>query len=181
MAAEKRGLVGFLALFLMKRTLLLGMGNPILCDDAIGIRLVSHLKKRLQNFSDLDIVEDCSLGGFNLLEVIDGYSRLIVIDSIRTIGAIPGEWYYFTAERLRETMNLNCVHDANFATALEFGRRLNMHLPPDHDIHIFAVEILDNQTFAERMTEELEKRFLTIADEIFFHLPELLRVDNQQQ
>ncbi|MCJ7523591.1 MAG: hydrogenase maturation protease [Candidatus Aminicenantes bacterium] len=180
MAAEKRNLIDFPAP-LLKRTLLLGMGNPILCDDAIGIRLVSHFKNKLQEFIDLDIVADCSLGGFNLLDIMEGYDRLIVIDSIRTVGAIPGAWHYFTADRLRETMNLNCVHDANFATALEFGRRLNMHLPLDHDIHIFAVEILDNQTFAERMTEELEKRFLTIADEIFIHLPELLRADNQQQ
>ena len=165
----------------MKRTLLLGMGNPILCDDAIGIRLVGHLKKRLKNFSALDIVEDCSLGGFNLLDVIEGYGRLIVVDSIRTLGAIPGDWHYFTAERLRETMNLDCVHDANFATALELGRRLGMQLPPDHEIHIFAVEILDNRTFADRMTEELENRFHTIAEEIFVHLLLLLKVDHQQQ
>ncbi|HUU06469.1 MAG TPA: hydrogenase maturation protease [Patescibacteria group bacterium] len=165
----------------MKRTLLLGMGNPILCDDAIGIRLVGCLKKRLQSFSAFDIVEDCSLGGFNLLEVIDGYGRLIVIDSIRTVGATPGEWYYFTADRLRATMNLDCVHDANFATALELGRRLGMHLPLDHDIHIFAVEILDNQTFAERMTKELENRFQTIVDEIFIPLQLLLRADNQEK
>ena len=165
----------------MKRTLLLGMGNPILCDDAIGIRLVTHLKKRLQGSSNLDIVEDCSLGGFNLLEIIAGYGRLIVIDSIRTVGAVPGAWHYFTADRLRETMNLDCVHDANFATVLELGRRLGMPLPADNEIHIFAVEILDNRTFCERMTEELENRFHAIAEEIFAHLQLLLRADNQDK
>ncbi len=159
----------------MKRTLLLGMGNPILCDDAIGIRLVGHFKDQLQNISNLDIVADCSLGGFNLLDIIEGYDRLIVIDSIRTVDAAPGSWHYFTADRLRETMNLNCVHDANFATALELGRRLGMHLPVDEQIHIFAIEILDNCTFSERMSGELEDRFPEIAEEIFTRLSLLVQ------
>jgi len=151
------------------------MGNPILCDDAIGIRLVSHLKKKLQNFPNLDIVEDCSLGGLNLLEIIAGYKHLIVIDSIQTSGATPGAWHYFTADRLRETMNLNCIHDVNFATALELGRRLGMHLPADAEIHVFAVEILDNRTFSERMSEELENCFYAIGEEILIQLELLLK------
>jgi len=154
------------------------MGNPILCDDAIGIRLVGHFKKRLHGFPDLDIVDDCSLGGFNLLEIIEGYSRLIVVDSIHTSGATPGAWHYFTAERLLETMNLNCVHDANFATALELGRRLGMHLPADHEIHIFAVEILDNRTFSEQMSPELENRFYAIGEEILLNLELLVKTGN---
>ncbi len=163
----------------MKRILLLGMGNPILCDDAIGIRLVGCFKERLQHIADLDIVDDCSLGGFNLLDIMEGYSRLIVIDSIRTAGAVPGLWHYFTADRLRETMNLNCVHDANFATALELGRRLGMHLPADHDIHIFAVEILDNRTFSEKMSDRLESCFQPLAEEIFTQVSLLLRTHKQ--
>ena len=157
-----------------KRTLRLGLGNPILSDDAVGILLAGHLKDRLQNIPGLDLVEDCSLGGFNLLEIIQGYGRLIILDSIRTAGAEPGAWHYFTAERLRETMNLNCVHDVNFATALELGRRLGMALPPDDEIHIFAVEILDNLTFSERMSAELESRFPAIAEEIAAQLQPLL-------
>ncbi|MBN2399957.1 MAG: hydrogenase maturation protease [Candidatus Aminicenantes bacterium] len=163
----------------MKRILLLGMGNPILCDDAIGIRLAGYFKDRLQQFADLDIIDDCSLGGFNLLDILKGYSRLIVIDSIRSGGAEPGLWHYFTADRLRETMNLNCVHDANFATALELGRRLGMHLPADRDIHIFAVEILDNRTFSERMSDSLENRFQPLAEEIFTHVSRLLKTHHQ--
>jgi hydrogenase maturation protease len=71
-----------------RRTLLLGMGNPILSDDAIGIRLAGRLKERLKDIPGLDMVEDCSVGGFNLLEIIEGYGRLIVLDSIRTAGTI---------------------------------------------------------------------------------------------
>jgi hydrogenase maturation protease len=176
-AVEERDLGGF-SVLPIKRTLLLGMGNPILSDDAIGIRLVSLLKKKLTNISALDVVEDCSLGGVNLLEVIEGYDRLIVVDSIQTAGATAGQWHYFTADRLRETMNLNCIHDVNFATALELGRRLGMHLPADQDIHVFAVEILDNLTFGEQMSEAMENRLPALVEEIYAHLDFISRGTN---
>jgi len=147
--------------------LLLGMGNPILSDDAVGVRLVRDFRARLAALDGLDIVEECSVGGLNLLDIIEGYSRVIVVDSIKTQGGVPGTWYYFTADRLRETMNLTNVHDTNFITALELGRRLGMILPEDKETHIFAVEIIDNLNFSEEMSEPLEKTYPTFMEEIF--------------
>ena len=103
------------------RTLLLGMGNPILSDDAVGVRLARDFRarfQRLESAADLVVIEECSLGGINLLDIIAGYERLIVLDSIQTREGVPGDWRYFTAEALRETMNLSNIHDTNFATAL---------------------------------------------------------------
>jgi hydrogenase maturation protease len=103
----------------------------------------------------------------NLLDVVADYERLIVLDSIKTHGGIPGNWYSFTAESLRETMNLNNIHDTNFATALELGRRLGHKIPPETEIHIFAIEVQDNITFAEVMTPPLESAYPIISEEIF--------------
>ncbi len=148
------------------KTLLVGMGNPILCDDSIGIRLAHYINDRIGPILDLTVLEECSAGGLNILDVVCGYERLIVLDSIKTGASRPGHWYRFTAESLRVTMNLNNVHDANFATALTLGRLLGMPLPEDRCIHIFAVEILDNLSFATQMTEPLEQEFYLYADEI---------------
>ena len=120
------------------------MGNPILRDDAVGIRLAADIGQRLGKVSGLDVVTGCSAGGLELLSVIQGYARLIVFDSIKTEGGTPGAWYRFTAADLQETMNLTNVHDTNFATALELGRRLGQDVPAADMSHIFAVEILDN-------------------------------------
>jgi len=100
------------------KTLLIGMGNPILSDDAVGVRLATDFKNRLDGTPGLDVMEECSVGGLNILEIVAGYDRLIVIDSIKTVDGIPGTWYRFDASSLRETMNLNNVHDANFAMAM---------------------------------------------------------------
>jgi hydrogenase maturation protease len=157
------------------KTLLLGMGNPILCDDAVGVRLAYDFKGKLMGIRDLDVMEECSVGGLNLLDVFSGYDRVIILDSIRTGEGFPGEWYYFTAEALRETVHLTNIHDANFATALELGHSAGMALPKLIDIHIFAVEAKENLTFSERMTPELEGAFTCYASAILSEVRELLQ------
>lgn len=156
------------------KTLLVGMGNPYLSDDAVGIRLVRDFSRRLGSAPNLDIIEECSIGGLNFLDLIENFGRLIVVDSIKTIGGIPGHWHRFTAERLRETMNLSNIHDANFATALELGRRMGMAIPPEKETHIFAVEILDNLTFSEKLTDDLERTYPVYSEEIFRELRSLI-------
>jgi len=161
------------------RTLVLGMGNPILCDDAVGIRLVRDLRSRLETVPeavpDVDFIDDCSVGGLNLLDLVMGYDRLVVFDSIRTSEAAPGRWHEMTGETFRETMNLGCVHDANFTTALELGRQIGAYLPTPDNVHIFAVEIADNTTFSESMTPELEAAYDAFCPEIMRQALALLR------
>lgn len=156
------------------RQLLLGLGNPVLRDDAVGIRLVRRLKPRLEGIAGLHVIEDCSLGGLNLLEVTAGYERLVIVDAIRLSGAEAGEWVYFTAERLRETRHLSSVHDVNFATALELGRRLGLALAADGEIHIFAVAVLDDRTFSETMSEALERELPRLVEELAPRITEIL-------
>ena len=154
----------------LRRTLVLGMGNPILSDDAIGILLASTLKPQLEGIPGVDVVEECCVGGLNLLDVLEGYDRLIALDSIKTIGGVPGTWYAFDATALRETMNLRNVHDANFATTLALGRHMGMHLPADRGCHVVAVEIADNMTFSEELTPELQAALPRIVADVKTHI-----------
>jgi hydrogenase maturation protease len=149
------------------------MGNRYLRDDAVGIRLAGALRRRVGEVQGLTCHEECSLGGLNLLDVVVGYDRLVVLDSIRA-GGPPGGWYCFDGRALRETMNLTSVHDANFATALELGRRLGLAIPAEDEIHVFAVEVEDNLTFSERMSDSLEAALPALAEEIGSEVAALL-------
>jgi len=157
------------------RTLLLGMGNPFLSDDAVGIRLVGDFSRRLGKVTGLEIIEECTAGGLDLLPIIEGYDRLLLVDSIKTREGVPGNWFRFTAERLRKTIHLTNIHDANFATTLSLGRQLRMKLPPDPEIHVFAVEVFDDFTFSEQMTDSLETAYPIYSEEIFGVLRGLLQ------
>lgn len=155
--------------------LIVGMGNPILCDDGVGLRLARDAGARLAVRAGVADIVECETGGLNLLDVIAGRDRVVVLDSIRTHDGDPGAWYRFTAAALRETMNLNNVHDANFATSLELGRRIGMRLPRDEEIHVFAVEVRDTLTFSERLSEEVERAYPDLREEILAEVEELLR------
>lgn len=156
------------------RTLLLGMGNPFLSDDAVGVRLARELKPRLTACPELEVVEECSVGGLDLLDVLRGYERVIVLDSLQTVDAVAGAWHYFDARALRETEHLTNLHDANLATALELGRRVGVPLPESEDVHIFAVEVEDSVTFSERMSPALERGFPRYSEAILERVRALL-------
>jgi len=155
------------------RTLLIGMGNPIITDDAVGILLAREAGAALGPRPGLDVIDECSIGGLNLLDLITGYDRVVVLDSIKTRDGVPGTWYRFDASDLQETMNLRNVHDANFATAMALGRSVGMHLPDDDEIHILAVEIDDNINFGEELSPALAAAYDELRDEI---LAEVRRV-----
>lgn len=156
------------------KTLLLGLGNPILTDDSVGLRLATDIAARLGARPGVDVLPDCPVGGLGLLDVLSGYERAIVIDSIRTAGGVPGDWHRFTAESLRETIHLSNIHDTNFATALELGRRMRRPLPSDREIHILAVEVEENATFGEALSPRLAEAYPRILEGISAEVRDIL-------
>ncbi len=161
------------------RTLVLGMGNPILRDDAVGIRLACDLGPELAANAGIDVIRDCSVGGLNLVDLIAGYDRLIVFDSIKTEGGTAASWRAMTGETFKETMNLTNVHDAgSFTAALELGHRLGLRLPDPSQVHVFAVEIVDNTTFSETMSPKLEAAYPVLRAEIRGAVLRLLEVNS---
>ena len=135
------------------RTLILGLGNPILCDDGVGCRVAMALKDRL-NSPDVDIME-ASIAGLDFLDLLTGYDRTIIIDAIQTGKGKPGQIYRFGPDILSSTRHSSNPHDVNLATALELGKRLNLNLP--RQIIIFAIEVKDVTTFSEECTLEVMK------------------------
>ena len=158
------------------RTVVLGMGNPILTDDSVGVRLAGDVRASLSDCPLLDVVPECSVGGLNLLDYLAGYDQAVVLDAIHTTGGQPGDCYYFTAVDLRDTTNLSNVHDANFATALTLGRNLGMRLPRDQDIHVFAVEVEDDLTFGTELTPTLQRAYPGCLKMVLDGLEELLGI-----
>lgn len=154
-------------------TLLLGLGNPILRDDSIGIRLARDIAARLGNVPGLQVVDDCSVGGLNLLDLFCGYERIIVLDACVGAGA-PGAWWYGTAAALRETAHLGSVHDVNFATALALGRALGIPLPDDRDIHLFGVTVENATTFDWDLSPALARAYPALCAAIFATVQQLL-------
>lgn len=155
---------------------MIGMGNPILTDDSIGVRLAGEAARELAGAGWIDVIEECSVGGLNLLDVFCGYERVVVLDGIHTRGGRVGGWYHFTARRLRPTAHLSNVHDANLATALALGRALGIPLPDDERIHVLAVEIGDDETFGTELSPALARAYPSCRSAVMAELRRILSV-----
>ena len=135
------------------KTLILGLGNPILSDDGVGLCVARQLEGKLDQ-QDATVMET-SLAGLNLLDLLAGYDRAIIIDAIQTVEGKVGQIYRLGPEAFDATRHTASAHDVNFATALELGRRLGLALP--RQIVIFAIEVADASTFSEECTPEVRR------------------------
>lgn len=131
------------------RTLVIGLGNPLLCDDSVGLHVIESLRSRLNGTPDVELDVD-HWGGLRLMERMIGYERAIVIDAIRT-GAPPGTIHLLAPDDL-PTQRSASAHDATLSTALELGRHAGMPLPDVEDILLIGIEADDMTTFSETCT-----------------------------
>jgi len=141
-------------------TLVLGLGNPILTDDGVGINIARKLKEEKP---ELEVVET-SEGGIALLDHIAGCDKLIIIDAIKTGKGKPGELYKLAPEDLKPARDFSSSHGVDIATALEAGEALGYIMP--RFVSIYAVEIREDTTFGERCTREVEEKIPLIARRI---------------
>jgi len=153
-----------------QKILILGIGNEILSDDGIGIRLVKDLAgtSEWKNFEYLT----CSCGGLEIVEYIKDYRRVIIIDSIITGKGKPGDIFHFTPANFRETCNLSNLHDVNFITALGIGEKIGLKIPSD--IHIIAIEITENSKFSENLSPSLDSMYTVILVKVEQEIKKIL-------
>lgn len=155
--------------------LILGVGNDILRDDGIGPVICKKLKEEF-SFSLIDFAT-INLGGLEIFEFIKDYSRVILIDAIKTADGKPGEVYYLTPSDFRETCHLSSFHDISFITALKLGQEIGYDMP---EVEIIAIEIVEDMEFGTEFSPELKSRFPDIYSEIkSFLMPVLSMNDNK--
>lgn len=133
------------------KTLVIGLGNPILTDDGVGILSARMVEEALSPDSGIDVVE-LAVGGLSLMEAMVGYQRVILIDAVWAPDLDAGTVLTIDAGRLPDTLNTASPHDADLPTALRIGRSLGAALPADDQIQIVAVVARDVLTFGDRPT-----------------------------
>jgi hydrogenase maturation protease len=135
------------------KTLVLGLGNPILSDDGVGIKAAHEVANQLNN-PQVTVVET-STAGLSLLDSIVGYDKVVIIDAIQTEKGEAGEIYRMGTADFSLTKHFSSPHQINLATALELGKMLNLAMPKE--ITVFAVEAKDITGFSEECTPEVKR------------------------
>jgi hydrogenase maturation protease len=149
------------------KTLILGLGNELFGDDGVGNLVVRQLlRQREQEGSDLGYLDgiemlECSLTGLKLLDVIEGYDRVILIDTIKRSRPETGRITRLKGEELRHIPGPS-PHYVSIPQALDIGRHSGMHVPARIDV--IAVEAKDLYRMGEGLTPEMTDAIPEIID-----------------
>ena len=135
------------------KTLIVGLGNPILCDDGVGIQVAHELATRV-GFPDVTITET-SCSGLDFIDILTGYDKAIIIDAIITRKNSPGEILRLSIDDINTTLHSNSPHDISLGEAIKLGQRLGAVMP--EEIVIYGIEVSNIDTFSETCTPIVEK------------------------
>ena len=80
------------------RVLVLGIGNLVMSDDGVGVKVVQQLQREYCFSENVEIMDGGTLG-LDLLPKLEGIDHLIVVDAVET-GRKPGTCVRLTGEEL---------------------------------------------------------------------------------
>jgi hydrogenase maturation protease len=128
--------------------LILGLGNDVLTDDAVGLHVARALRERLAGEPNLAVEETCEMG-LALLDFFVDRRVVILVDSIQT-GRVPaGTVHEVDAGELKQLTG-RTPHFLGVGETLALGRTLGLAMP--ESVRIFAVEVADPFTLGTEMT-----------------------------
>ena len=152
------------------RVLLLGLGNDILTDDAIGLRVAKEVQRELPTHPGLDIRQTTEMG-LALLDFITGYRTVVIVDSIQTGKSPPGHLHELDAAALKQLTG-RTPHFVGVSETLALGRQLGLAMP--EQVKIFAIEVEDPFTVGTALTQALQTALPTVVSRIRAVLQSLL-------
>ena len=144
------------------KVLLLGLGNDILTDDGVGLRVVQEIERKLFSEPGIDVRQTTEMG-LALLDFMTGYDTVVIVDSIQTAEAEPGHLHELDASALAQ-MTGRTPHFLGVSETLSLGRRLGLPMP--ERVIVYAIEVKDPFTLGTELTPELEAALPTIVARI---------------
>ena len=153
------------------RIVVVGLGSPIMCDDAVGLR-VSEMIEGME----LDGVDCCqeAIGGLDILPVIHNYDYAVIVDAIQTMQYDPGTVLLFSESDFDDVVADAATHDVNLPTALKIGRSMDPEIMP-MEVRFVAIEVEDIKTVTETMTPAVEASVGSATEAVLHTIEELRR------
>ena len=125
----------------MKPTIVVGLGNPLMADEGIGVVLIEELGKlAAEGKLPSETIEyyDGGCGGMYLLHNIAGRKKAVLIDCC-LMGTEPGTLRRFTPDDVNSVKQMAhlSLHEIDILKVLELAKQIGQC--PD-DIVIFGIE-----------------------------------------
>lgn len=100
-----------------KKILIIGLGNVLLSDEGLGVKVVKELEEEINLPEEVEIL-DGGTGAFFLLPYLEKADYLIIVDAIKT-GNPPGTLIIENLENLpKDTLEKISLHEVSFPDLL---------------------------------------------------------------
>lgn len=129
---------------------IVGVGNPILGDDGIGIHIVKDLKGKIE--AD---IREAYTGGLNLLDIIIGYDTAILVDAVYFDDMDIGEVRVMDLDEIGTAHSSN-PHDATLMEAIEMSKKMGEERIPEI-IKLVGIRIDRVDEFSEDLSPEVRR------------------------
>jgi hydrogenase maturation protease len=149
-----------------KPVVVLGLGNPLMADEGIGVYLVERLRASADDYPAVDFV-DVGTGGLSILYHIEARRKAIVIDCA-FMDEPPGTIRRFTPEEVQSTKVLahQSLHEADLIQIIAMARQLGQ--APD-EIVIFGIQperVEPGLGLSRTLTERIDEYIFMILHEL---------------
>jgi hydrogenase maturation protease len=146
-----------------KDVVVIGLGNPLLSDEGIGVHLIRKLSEHQDEFPSVEFI-DAGTGGLNILHLIANRKRAVIIDCAK-MGKKPGTIKQFKPADVQTTKKMThfSLHEADILRIIDLSRQLG-ECP--EQILIFGIEpesLELGQSLSETLTDKIDLYIDTIT------------------
>jgi hydrogenase maturation protease len=132
-------------------TVVLGLGNPVISDDRVGLAVAAELRRLLERSPIPGVeVRESHRGGLEFIDLLSGFRRAIIVDCLTVADPSPGRIRRLNLEEAAGSARLVNPHEIGIAEAFGLAKRLGAPMP--EVTIIYGIEGADTLTLSEEMT-----------------------------
>ncbi|PCH74162.1 MAG: hydrogenase maturation protease [Flavobacteriaceae bacterium] len=125
------------------KTAIMGFGNPVRSDDAIGIYIIEQLKEKIGKTDSISIF-DMGTAAFEVLFALKGHQKIIMVDAVINSKEPVGTLFKVPAQEVMQAPEDNpmlFLHSMKWNQALSYSKKiLQDEYPDDIQVYLIAVE-----------------------------------------
>jgi len=125
------------------KTAIMGFGNPVRSDDAVGIYVIEELKKTIGNTEGISIF-DMGTSAFEVLFGLQGHDKIILVDAVINSKEPIGTLFKVPAEEVLQAPQddpLVFLHGMKWDQALSYAKKiLGAAYPEDISVYLIAID-----------------------------------------
>jgi hydrogenase maturation protease len=147
------------------RVVVVGLGNPVVSDDRAGLAVASAVARLLEQrpVPGVDVLVS-TRGGFELIDLLNNYSRAILVDCLSLPYPVAGRIRKLDLDDLAGSARLLNAHELSLVQACDLAFHLGITMPGE--IAIWAIEGGDTCTLSDQLTPEVAAAIEPLALQI---------------